>query len=117
MLAAPNSPPALLAAGNPNPPAGFEAAGVLKLNAGVEVGAPKAPAAGAEGAPNALLPGVPNAGAEAPKPPPVPKAGVLLAPNMLAELGAPNPVLPNAGVDAAAASCAGQITAQVAARH
>lgn len=88
---------------NENPPAaGFAAAGVLKLNPPEAAGAPKPPDAGA-GAPKGLEVGVPKAGVEeAPKGEDPPKAGVLDAPKMPPpELGAPKPVLPNAGVDAA----------------
>lgn len=46
--------------------------------------------------------GVPNAGVdEAPKGEEPPKAGVLLAPKRLPELGAPNAEPPNAGAEAA----------------
>lgn len=87
---------------NENPPtAGFAAAaGVLKLKPPAAAGAPKPPDAGA---PKGLEVGVPKAGVEeAPKGEEPPKAGVLDAPKMPPpELGAPKPVLPNAGVDAA----------------
>ena len=98
VLAAPKPP-----APEPNEkPPGLEVAGVLKLNPPADAaGAPKPPAAGA-GAPKGLglEVGVPNAGVEdAPNGEEPPKAGVLLAPKRLPELGHPKAHPPYAAAE------------------